>query len=380
MTEALLSGYYGFGNIGDEAILYSLITGLRELNPGLHLTVLSASPESTARCYDVNAVDRFSPWQLHNSFQQADIFISGVGSLLQDVTSWRSPLYYLGLIRLAHFYSLKTVFCCQGVGPLKRQWLRNLVASTVRSMSRIAVRDHDSRDLLVEVGVESSRIAVLDDPVFLLQDRFGGLKPETASAGEQLTTLLSKFSGSSSGVKLLGVSVRPWEDNSYLAPLAAALEKFLLERQEFRLVLLPFHGSQDLNCSKKLLKQLDSLERERFLLLDPVKDPRKVLGIYQQLDLLLGVRLHSLIFAVLVGVPPVGIEYDPKISGFLKRLELEPAASTSNASQGVIYNHLIQTWEDRQKTGDKLQEYREAACLRLTDFISSIGAGARKGR
>ncbi len=372
MTEVILSGYYGYDNIGDEAILYSLITGLQETNPDLNLTVLSASPSSTARRYGVRAVDRFSPWQIHSSFQKADIFISGGGSLLQDVTSWRSPLYYLGLIRLAHFYSLKTIFCCQGVGPLNRQWLQDLVASTVKSMDRISVRDPDSRELLAELGVESARITVLDDPVFLLQGRTAAVEPDLGSADENYSGLPPDFFTDRSGAKLLGVAARPWRDNSYLLPLAAALEKFLVERENFKLLLMPFHSSQDLNCSKKLLQRLDSLSQERILLLDPLEDPWEVIKVYRQLDLLLGVRLHSLIFAVLTGVPPVGIEYDPKISGFLQRLELEPACRTSDASSGSIYNNLTQTWQGRHQIQEELRDYQEAACRRLRDFLTGI--------
>ena len=372
MTEVILSGYYGYDNIGDEAILYSLITGLQETNPDLNLTVLSAAPSSTARRYRVRAVARFSPWQVHTSFQQADILISGGGSLLQDATSWRSPLYYLGLIRLAHFYSMKTIFCCQGVGPLNRQWLQDLVASTVKSMDRISVRDPDSRELLSELGVDSARITVLDDPVFLLQDWSEAVEPDSGSAKDNYSGLPQDFSADCSEAKLLGVAVRPWSDNSYLWPLADALEKFLRERENFKLLLLPFHGSQDLNCSKKLLQRLDSLSQERILLLDPLEDPREVIKVYRQLDLLLGVRLHSLIFAVLTGVPPVGIEYDPKIPGFLQRLDLEPACRTSDASPDSIYNHLSQTWQKRQQIQENLKDYREAACRRLRDFLTGI--------
>ncbi len=61
MVNILISGYYGFDNIGDESILRTLVSSLREHIPDCSLTVLSHNPASTRGKYGVEAVDRMSP-------------------------------------------------------------------------------------------------------------------------------------------------------------------------------------------------------------------------------------------------------------------------------------------------------------------------------
>lgn len=90
----VLSGYYGFNNIGDEAILYSIIQSLRRLEPEIDITVLSNNPEVTESLYQTKAVNRWNPAEILLALKQADGLISGGGSLFQDETGFKSVAYY----------------------------------------------------------------------------------------------------------------------------------------------------------------------------------------------------------------------------------------------------------------------------------------------
>jgi len=58
--------------------------------------------------------------------------------------------------------------------------------------------------------------------------------------------------------------------------------------------------------------------------------PKEMAGIIGGLDLLIGMRLHSLIFAAMAAVPMVGLEYDPKILNFLNLVGQESAGRVEN--------------------------------------------------
>jgi len=122
MKKIIISGYYGFGNTGDEAILTGILKNLREesccLGEDFDFTVLSADPSSTSRDYGVRAVNRTGLKDILKSLWGCDLFISGGGGLLQDVTGRQfSIFYYLGLALLARLCGKKVSIYAQGMAP-----------------------------------------------------------------------------------------------------------------------------------------------------------------------------------------------------------------------------------------------------------------------
>ncbi|MFP4016800.1 MAG: polysaccharide pyruvyl transferase family protein [Halanaerobiales bacterium] len=121
MHRYLISGYYGFDNNGDEAILMSIVAALQSINKEIKITVLSANPSVTAGRYNIEAVNRNKFTDIIMAIRNSDLFISGGGSLLQDVTGWKSVPYYLGQVIIAQMMGKKTAFYAQGIGPVKNK-------------------------------------------------------------------------------------------------------------------------------------------------------------------------------------------------------------------------------------------------------------------
>ena len=107
--KVLLSGYYGFGNVGDESVLQAIIQGLRDGNPDIKITVLSATPKITKELNGVNAIHRNNWLKIITRMLKTNVFISGGGTLFQNVTSTRSLYYYLSLILLAKIFFKKVM-------------------------------------------------------------------------------------------------------------------------------------------------------------------------------------------------------------------------------------------------------------------------------
>ena len=118
MYKILISGYYGFNNIGDESILKAVIDNLYEKLDGIEVTVLSRDPGSTAEKYGVRSKNRKSAMAILSEIKRCDLLISGGGSLLQDVTSGRSIIYYLMIIKAALVMGKKVFIYSQGIGPI----------------------------------------------------------------------------------------------------------------------------------------------------------------------------------------------------------------------------------------------------------------------
>ena len=114
----MLSGYYGFGNLGDEALLEMTVRELRRRHPTLEIEVLSHTPEETSRRYGVAAVARADIPAVRAAIGRADVVLSGGGGLLQNATSTRSLLYYAAIVRAAVRAHKRTMIFAQSIGPL----------------------------------------------------------------------------------------------------------------------------------------------------------------------------------------------------------------------------------------------------------------------
>src|SRR5277367_3275591 len=105
----LVSGYYGFNNLGDEAILEEILAELKSLEEFDNVVVLSNNPQRTASRYQVKAVSRWKLSVLTKHLAEAKLFISGGGGLFQDTTSLKPPLFYAGQMLLARFHGVKVM-------------------------------------------------------------------------------------------------------------------------------------------------------------------------------------------------------------------------------------------------------------------------------
>ena len=318
----VLSGYYGFKNSGDEAVLKSILTALEEAADAagakVEPVVLSGDPEWTTRQYGVEAVPRMKLAEVRKALKASDGLISGGGSLLQDATGLGSIPYYLGIMELARWCGKPTFVYAQGIGPVNRAMFKPWIARAFKRARYVSVRDEESAALLRGYGVPASRVEVVPDPVMGLPPGGQGADDSGAVGGDTLP--------------VVGVSVRFWRsDRADLDRAAAALEALAARGVRARLRFLPFHRGADEDASRYVMERLarTGTYSERELELAPAHDdPQLMLREAGRCALLIGMRLHSLIYAANREVPLLGISYDPKIDQFVQRLGERAIGST----------------------------------------------------
>lgn len=300
----VVSGYYGFNNLGDEAILEELVSELKALVAKEDIVVLSQDPDTTARLYGVSAINRWQIGKITGLLGKTRLFISGGGGLFQDTGSIKSVIYYGGLINIARMAGAKVMVYAQGLGPLKAQLSKILTRQTFKRVSAIAVRDQGSQTMLKDWHINST---LTGDPVWLLTpgDLPQSIRIELNTAKEQ--------------GKLLALSLRAGGgfDSEHIACLAKTLINTINE--PCTVMLLPLQKNQDTEplayfkeCYQKLGGK--TLEPETSLL----ALPSQWLALLGACDLLIGMRLHSLIMALSAEVPVIGIAYDPKVKAVME--------------------------------------------------------------
>lgn len=292
----VLSGYYGFDNVGDDAILLSIIQALKKWENDIEITVLSNNPTATEQTYGVKAVNRWKMKEIHQLLKTADGLISGGGSLMQDQTGMKTIPYYAGVIQIAKWLKKPVFVYAQGMGPINHSLSKLIVRKTFNKVEQITVRDKASQTLLTEIGVRKDT-KIVPDPVMGLNG--GDFHCEWLDQ-ESLTA-----------ESYISVSVRDWPSTiAYKEKIAHSLDQ--LVRQGEQIVFLPMHGEHDLKTSQEVA----ALMQEKSLIAPSDLSIEEKIAVIGQSQLLIGMRLHSLIFSAIYATPFIAISYDPKIDAF----------------------------------------------------------------
>lgn len=338
-VSIVVSGYYGFGNSGDEAILKSIVRDFKNFAPNTEITALSNSASKTGKDYGIKAINRLNIIDILKAIRNCDLFISGGGSLLQDQTSTRSLLYYLFIIKIALHYNKKVMLYANGIGPINSKSNAERVKRIVNRVSLITLREEYSYQLLKSVGIEGTEVKITADPVLT-----------TEPAGIEIVRSIFAKEGISLDNKYVGVNIRKW-------PYAKNLDNELIKSliylyEEYQLVPLFIPMSQeDVVIMKRIASRLDI----PYNVLTNIYEPEELIGIMKQLVMVLAMRLHTLIYSSIAATPMIGLIYDPKIKGYLDYIG-QPAAGDVKSIESIMINiETDKIMKDYDKEKNKLE-------------------------
>ncbi len=361
MRNILLSGYYGFNNTGDEAILASTVNALRNARPYLNIMVLSKRPGETGETYGVESYPRMNLPQVVKAIKKADLVVFGGGSLLQDATSLRSLIYYLSVIELSHMLNKPVLIYANGIGPINSQIGRMLTKHTLSHVQAITVRDSESREELRQIGI-SKQVQVTADPAFLLNP----------SPNEVVDSILEDH-GINHSSKIVWVALRrinaPTWFQRQLVDLIAWLREENFEPCFFAM------QERDLKIAENLNQKLRSVNQKPMGMISNIS-PEDALGILGKGEFCLGMRLHTLILSARVQVPFMGIEIDPKIGAFCRTADcpvLPHPAKTPNFDLKSEFGNLIKNkMQLITLLGQKLPDFHSLARENINIVLSHL--------
>lgn len=333
--KAILCGYYGRDNVGDDALLMTLIQMLPETVQPL---VLSANPQQTRERLQVEAIPNRSAFPILDAFKKADYFIWGGGSLMQDVTSFRNPIYYGGLMALAQQKGLKTMAWAQGIGPLRSRFSQWLTRKTLIGCEEISVRDRASAKLLSSWGLSP---LIAPDPVWALESEpFPKLWELPAPR--------------------IAVTLRehPQLTTEKIKVLTQALISFQ-KATETCILLLPFQP-KDYPLAAAIASQIP--EPKAVI---SGETPTRLKRLFRGVEMAIGMRYHSLIMAASEECRCFAISYDPKISQLMTELEIPGWELADIPDDSKVITKL---WLDHYANGeglslDQIQSQRDRALM-----------------
>jgi len=314
-VKILVCGNYGVGNLGDEAILAGILRLLDSSFPGCKVTIMSSRPRKTAKETGKYAVSFFPAgirsgfkfiffgefWRVIRAVRKSDLVILGGGGLFADE---KVRAVWIWFVQAWWFYLLRKKVVClgQSVGPLHRFWTRKLTAWVFKKAVLVTVRDENSAKLLREIGV--NKVTVTADPAYAI-----GYDSES----------FHKKNG------YIVMTLRQWskENPEQLDSDLAAFVNWLWEEKKLRTIFIPFQKNieSDVERYKSLEKTINN---SGIFSMKNVDDSfQDALEIIARADYVVGMRLHSIIFAVLCKRPFIALSYSTKVKDFVKTLGLE---------------------------------------------------------
>ena len=329
----IINGYYGYSNIGDDALLQATIENIKSSNPDAKITVLSASPKETASRYLVRSIHRYNFFKIVKEMKSADIFISGGGSLLQDVTSTKSLVYYTSMMKIAKKFGLKVLVFANGFGPITKKQNIQRVKDALLCADSISMREPESYEKIKELTTLSS-ITISADPAFCLEGCNEKWKER----------LLLKFD-IKKGKKYFAICLRRWQEND--KRIAEKLAEYCLKlHKEHSLtpVFVAMQSDKDLGIAEEIKKRL------------PFDAPlvynvsaKELISILSEMDFSIGMRLHFLIFSAVAKIPLISLSYDPKINSLMDYMELKSSLYSKSVDLDALYEVTKEIMGNREK-------------------------------
>lgn len=306
----LISGYYGFGNFGDEAILGVLTDKVKELDT--NVTVLSSNSTKTSKLYDVNSTYIFDLPKVILKIKECDILISGGGSLLQDVTSLKSLLYYLFIIGMALCLGKKVIIFAQGIGPINNKFGALLTKKTLQKCTLVTVRDRKSRLLLRKWGIGADLVC---DPLFDLT------LPDTTPSNK------------------IGIQLRSFKTlkEKLLIKLAQQINKEFPDKE---IEIYSFQDGLDLDVCKNFEKILKSVNPEIKTNLVFNQTSQEILDKISKLDYMIAMRFHANLIALKYGVKTLAICYDVKVEKLAEEAEIPYVSMNADEDYDSLFEKL----------------------------------------
>jgi len=348
-------------NKGDQAILLSMLDSLREVIPEVQIRVF---PNSKMR--QVSQYLEF--WR---ALRKADLFIFGGGQEIQDHASVAFLVSGLLKITLAKILS-RPIFCYAiGVGPVATGLGRLLTRLVLNQVDLITVRDEDSRECLRQLKVMKPPCFVTTDPTFTLtpvddqqaQNIFSleGI-PETNGSRIAIVprrwfhyqhyllpmTFRAKF-----------CSLRGQKEYAHLKKITAQVADHLATMHKAQIVFVPMRsagnkadpGQDDDQVSKEIINLVKF--KENVFLLKGDYSPRELKAFLGQMDLVIGMRMHSLVLASMMNVLVIGIALSPKLSSFF---ELIGQSQYLIAPENINYGNLLEKVNTVLLKGKEIRE------------------------
>lgn len=358
----VLHGFYGMGNIGDEAILAASLEALRRTTT-LEPYVFAWNAEAVRAAFGVRALvpHRVRVARVLHVLLQSQALLLGGGGILRDYGDGpASLLRWLRPMALAQGLGVPTMTWSVGVEAVRYEASHAALRTVLGCADVVTVRDTDSARRLAALGIDRP-VHVTADPV-----------PALARAARALRR-------PHDGPPNLVVALRHWyvtrsqtEDPTVfermLDAVAAACDA-LHERRGCAITFVPLRTRDGHDDDRRVAAEVARRMRAPVRRIeDPDPSVEATLRHLAEADVVLAMRLHAVVMATSLGIPTVAIAYAPKVEGYMADLGCAEACAPP---QAITADWLIGRIEGALDQRDRLAVDLRARTDRMAEAFDA---------
>lgn len=336
-------------NKGDAGIVLSMIDAIKKHNPNSSIKIHSRFPEVDSNFYDepvescvenvsvdpktsklvkikaaVNLLSILRGFKKvkSNDYEWADVVVSCGGGFLLSHRFSVALMQHLVQIKTAIDYKKPVIIYSQSIGPFYNNFMQKLAKETLDKVEKIFIRETNSLKWIEKIGCKNKNIELVPDSAFSM----------FMEGSKRIDVLFNKIKETHSE-KIIGMTVRDWNfpevsdtefhRNKYIESIRYAINH-LADKYRAKVLLMPqVLGPNPFNDDRIISREiLANIDPSKADLLDYDFHPRELKYLYSKMDMFVGTRMHSNIFALSTNVPTVAINYEHKTKGIMNMLEL----------------------------------------------------------
>lgn len=378
MKKISIHGFYGQGNLGDEAILKALLQEFSKFSD-IKVVVFSSKPKQVSLTHGVSSVHskgRRSILRRIWEIKTSDLFILGGGDLLKDYGNNSSSLTgWLRLLRFAKRLNVKTALFAVGVENIRYDKSGKLIKEALDGVDLITVRDCNSKDILRDIGV-TNEIKVVSDPAVLLTNIHADKIEDNLISSKVIICIRHWFSK--------GFYIEKPEVNENFIQSLSVMADFLIEHYNTKIDFIPFRTTSyddDRIVAKQVVSYMKHKDKIHIYSYAPEVD--EFIEMAKQSSLVIGMRLHSLILATSIGVPVIGLEYMPKVRAYMESIkQSEYSLDLETITSEKLINKILVTFERYKERSNiissEVSRLKKLVSTNIEDLIELINY-VRKG-
>lgn len=308
--------------------------------------------------------------KLAHAYASTDRVITAGGGYLVGGHGLRSLIsiaLHLHAIAMALILRKPVLLHAQSFGPFPNIIERWLVRLVLNRDLTIFVREEISSSILRNIGITKANLVLVPDAAFMLN------RPEV-EAVQDIKNKLSQ-SGIDTAKPLIGITVANRFQSEVQGAYETAIADFVLQlaKSDVSILLIPqvtdpLHNDDDRLVQDRIVNRLGDYKniydlRNQFSYQD-------LLSLYSMCVVLVGTRMHSVIFASLVCRPIIAISYEHKTQGVMDNLRLNHLvfdgrhidctrlifAFNQIMDEQILFEREIRYAVDNTKTGIRLSD------------------------